>query len=235
MANLEELKHLGEDLYETLNELGETVHFTLRDGSTFQCIISLENKLAKSEINAINEYAFKGIMTFPNRLSLETLRGAYFTREVYPEKTYIVLLTSENIYDKRIGELYATECNEIVDIVYYTKGEDEIGNEIDIINKVYEGIKVFSDANTKTQQITDVGSIPKSVTDVFIPAWCKVTSYYKVARKEYKTPKPMGGLPPVTVYSEQAYAIENTDYTLVNRIDDENIYGVIKMQLTKDI
>ena len=233
MATFEELKYLGEDFYEVIRDLGEIITFKQDDGSEIDCFISLESKLAKSEITVINEYAFKGVMTFPDRLGLEMLRGSYFKREDYPEKDFIVLLTNDIIYDDRIGEVYVTECNEIIDIGYITKTQDEIGNDVDVFNVVYANVKCMYDANPKTQQSTDFGSISRDVIKIIIPAHIKITTQYKVFKKGYVSKSKDLSIPPVLDY--ESYSIQSIDTGLSNSLDGETRYGVLSLEIMKEV
>ncbi len=221
-------------LIETVQELGEKIYIQQYDGSaSIECYIAMETTMAKSHISGAKEYEFVGTMLCPEGIIADKLRGHYFTREEVPGKTYILMSTTETPYTDRLTEIYIAECNEKVDVAYKDKEEDPLTGDLkDVFVNIHEGVLVYSNTTMTAQQSTQMGGYPRNVINVIIPVAYPVNASNFVLRKEFV---PVSKTDHTTIWGNQSYKVESIDQTFVDSFDESAVFGVLKIELTKDI
>ncbi len=228
--NLEETAYAFET---TINELGEDITFFLDDGEEVKAKMCLDVAVAKTSSSTSREFFFTGVMSFADRMSMELLKGKYFKRDIFLDKTYILTSTTENPFSSKYADVEVVECNDTIDIGYLTKGMNlETLNQEEYVEVIYENVKVNVSISPKTQVETQVGGVPKSVLTIKLPSKYVVTTSNYVLKKEFT-----GKGDPSTgyVYGNQEYSIEDVNDTLMSTFDGKVFYGILELQAVKKI
>ena len=227
-----DFKFIGESLYNALQQLGENVYFVLEDGTKKYTKMCISDKVSSNQVNPTNIYEFVGEMAFDNVEEMEFLKGSYFKREIYPEKTYILISTTENPFSNKFATVKILECNKIIDIGYETKIENDSGGTEIVIQKIYENVSVFAETNTKAPQQTKVGDVPRTVTSITMPCDYKISEDDIIIIKNFERDK--NDINNVN-YIPKTYSIisDSVSMDFMNTFDGKTFFGVINFDVIK--
>ncbi len=225
---------VGRRLRSVVEELGEDVTFKLDNGTELACKMCLNNSISSYNISANTVFKFEGEMIFPKAEMIENLRGLYFTRNVIPDKIYILVSTTETPYVDTLANIEVVECNKIISIgSTYEDYNPATGNYDLVVKDIrYENIHVFSDTSPKEPTETIAGNIPQTITNLTIPAKYKITTSDNIWTKEFVAE---GEDIKVPVYKDQTYNAIYVEDTYASTLDGINFQGVFKVDIMKDV
>ncbi len=231
-----EPEDIAQSVIETVSVLGENATFQT-SGGDISCRFARNVYMGNTYTSAEKEYAMVGTLLVPEGVFQDTLRGSYFTLETMPGKTYILVSVSEYPYTDRVAEVYVVECNDVVS--YANKTEVSVKNPLTgdydvsiVYEKFNENISVYADLSLNLKSDTVYGSLSNSALEIVVPVDFPITTSNYVVRKEFV---PTSKSNPTPIWGEQAYTVESVDVTLLNSMDEYDMYGVLKVRLTKEV
>ncbi len=230
-----EPEDIAQSVIETVEALGENATFQATGGD-ISCKFARKVYMGNTYTSAEKEYAMVGTLLVPDDILQDTLRGTYFTLETMPNKTYILVSVSEYPYTDRVSEVYVVECNEFVSFANRT--EVTVTNPLTgdpdteiVYEKFQENIAVYADLSLNLQTDTAVGTLSNSALELVFPVDYPISTSNYVIRKEFVQ---TSNTNPTPIWGEQVYAVESVDITLTNTLDEHEMYGVLKVRLTKE-
>lgn len=218
----------GEDFYETLVELGESVEFqTEPKVSQYASIIASEIKNTADGV-----YQYNGAMTFDDRVQQKTLAGKYFIRSSNPEIKNILCAVVPDNTTPKVASVRSVECNCTVDIIsHYEKSlfPDKFGIYAETPVYIAQDVDVFWSVTLSKIEEQQQGGVVQTVSNMIIPASFKLSEQNIIIKKEFEFDEDAKE----NRYSEVKYKINSIDTSMMNVVGD-NFYGILKCMLTLD-
>lgn len=218
----------GEDFYNTIVDMGEDVTF-LTDPEIKQYASIAPHRTTNTTDGA---YWYKGVMTFEDVNQQNKLLGEYFKRQTnsFP-KHILTAVMSENTTPK-IAEVYAVECNDVVDIIsHYEKGErNEFGVEELIPVYLAQGVDVYISVVQKPLIEQVAGAFVETLTNMIIPARFAVSPDNIILKEGIVFDDDLKQ----NVLKKVPYRIQSVDPSMMDIIDGKYV-GILRCSLREDI
>lgn len=221
---------IGNNFYELLQDIGEDYRVELPDGEEWFGKLSLVAKTTSTKSDSEREYLMKGSATFPDIKSQTNFRGCYFHREINPEVTYLLLSTMPEPTDERVGDIFATVCNDTVSLAYLEKRTDEKHNTVKVAVPYAENVRCFWDSTLQKQRRSTDGNFEATLYFMQMPARYGISEDLVVLRKDFKWNEKEKKNEIVDV----RYRVESVDLSMATIAEDGTVYGTADVQLSKD-
>lgn len=210
-------RFIGKNFHNLILDMGEDYSLETKDGEEWVGKISIVAKTASSYMMAEREYLFNGTATFPNIEAQTDFRGCYFTRQINPNMTYILVSTTPKDTTEYVADIYAVGCNASVSLAYAKEITTDRGNR-KIVPEIYvEDIPVYWDSTLQKQRRSSDGNFDQSLYFMQIPARFGLAQDEIVIRKmpQYneKTKK--------NEWVDTKFRVESIDVAMIS----PNIYG----------
>lgn len=234
----------GEDFYSTVVDMGEEVEF-LTDPIIKQ-YASITAYRATGTTNLTDGvYQYRGVMTFDSVQQQNELIGEYFKRQTNKASVHILtgVLPENTTY--KIGQIYAVECNDKVDIIsHYVDGAiNEFGEREKEPVYIAKDVDCYITVISKNLYDQTPGSYTTAITNLLLPAKTKLTLGNTVIKKGfvYDSNKKEN------VYMDVKYKVESVDASLMDILEIKNTnedgetvtkqkyVGVLRCTITEDI
>lgn len=222
---------IGNNFYNTLLDIGEDYTLTTHDGEEYKGKISVVAKTASSYMMGDREFLMTGVATFPDIESQSKFRGCYFTRQIAPNRKYILVSTIPKDTTEKMAEIYAIGCNATVNLAYLVETEDKRHNRIFVPEVYAENVSVYWDISLQKQQRSSDGNFDNTLFFIQIPAHYGLSQDEVVIRKAPIRNSKTHELEII----ETRFRVESVDFSLssINE-DDETISGIFDVQLSLD-
>lgn len=221
---------IGNNFYNLMLDLGEDYILTMPNGQEYKGKISLKTKTSSTYMLEEREYLMIGAATFPDIESQTKFRGCYFTRQINPNRTYILTSTIPEPTNENVGYVYAVECNEVVTLANLEKKLDEKGNRITVPVPFEEDVKVYFDTTLQKERRTSDGNFENTLYYMQMPAHYGLSVDQVVLRKSFK-------------WNDEAkknelvntrYRVSSITLSMATTDEEGNIYGICDVQMTID-
>ena len=220
------------ELLETMDLLGENITFLNVDGEDIHCKLSTYTKMKSNITNlAAKDFNNTGVMTFPNKISTEILKGSYFVKDNDPNKTYLLMTTNESAISDKVVPCGYVECNKRISIGY-TNVETVDYMEMKVFYPLYENVECYWQENISFQTKTSIGTFENDKITVVIP------SFYPPTIKDYISVKVFDRADKTSKdvqLVDKLYNIQAIDNSLIRTLDNVTYYGVFSIQVKEDI
>lgn len=226
-----DLNAVGENFYNLMQELGEDYTVEMPNGEEWTGKIAIEAKTTSTKLMEEREYLMKGTATFPDIEAQTTFRGCYFHRNINPQKTYLMVSTMPEQTCERVGYVFATECNEIVDLAYLETREDDKFNKITVPVIYKENVRVYFDTTLQKQRRSSDGNLDSTLYYMQMPARFGISEDLVVLRKTYKWNAK-------TLQNEivkTRYRVEAVTLSMATIDEDNTVNGIVDVQLSVDL
>lgn len=211
-------------------DMGENYTLTTHDGEEYNGKISIVAKTASSYMLGDREYLMTGVATFPDVEAQTKFRGCYFTREIAPERKYIMVSTIPKDTTDKVAEIYAVGCNAKVSLAYLMETENERHDKVTVPEIYAEDVEVYWDSSLQKQRRTSDGNLDNTLFFIQIPAHFGLTQDEVVIRKMPVRNEKTHELEIV----ETRFRVESIDIGLSSVGEDGTIYGIYDVQLSLD-
>lgn len=227
MSDFYDWQETSDELVRTLEALGEDITFT---SENITCKLSSYSASKSTNISQ-KEYTANGIMTFPNMISMETLKGSYFTKSNEPNKTFLLVATDAMAASDKIATVYYIECNKTIDIGYLGKQVVNY-NEVETFVPISQSVKCLWEINLKEQKTTSIGTLENNTISVIIPVDYPICTKDFVRIKEFARATETS-----TTYTleDKIYDVQSVSEAFINSLDGSTYCGVFIAELVEKI
>lgn len=226
-----DLNAVGENFHELMQELGEDYTVETPNGEEWTGKIAIEAKTTSTKLMEEREYLMKGTATFPNIEAQTTFRGCYFHRNINPQKTYLMVSTMPEQTCEKVGYVFATECNDVVDLAYLETREDDKFNKITVPVVYKENVRVYFDTTLQKQRRSSDGNVDSTLYYMQMPARFGISEDLVVLRKTYKWNSK-------TLQNEivkTRYRVEAVTLSMATIDEEDTVNGIVDVQLSVDL
>lgn len=226
-----DLNEIGENFYNLMQELGEDYTVETPSGEEWTGKIAIEAKTTSTKLMEEREYLMKGTATFPDIEAQTTFRGCYFHRNINPQKTYLMVSTMPEQTCEKVGYVFATECNDVVDLAYLETREDDKFNKITVPVIYKENVRVYFDTTLQKQRRSSDGNLDSTLYYMQMPARFGISEDLVVLRKTYKWNAK-------TLQNEivkTRYRVEAVTLSMATIDEDNTVNGIVDVQLSVDL
>lgn len=223
-------RFIGKNFHNLILDMGEDYSLETKDGEEWVGKISIVAKTASSYMMAEREYLFNGTATFPNIEAQTDFRGCYFTRQINPNMTYILVSTTPKDTTEYVADIYAVGCNASVSLAYAKEITTDRGNR-KIVPEIYvEDIPVYWDSTLQKQRRSSDGNFDQSLYFMQIPARFGLAQDEIVIRKmpQYneKTKK--------NEWVDTKFRVESIDVAMISPNIDGAASGILDVHMSLD-
>ena len=221
------------EFYNVVQRLGEDSRIILN--SLFDDMPTVEEAVKMSITNATSaayslvdrEFLYKGNFTLPDGVHLDDLGGKYFTRDMFPGRTYMILSAIPDPTNEKLGYMYAVQCNQKVSMCDKILEKDQWGNTRPVypISETKRDIPCYFYAALRSYKQQNDGKLDQAMYTLIVPAECRLYPMQKIVRKEFTE----------NGYQNVYYLVNSIEMALVSGDDNDGFTGVQSVQLTKDI
>lgn len=231
MSNFYDVEKTAQELLVTLEDLGEDITFIDIDGEEVHCKLSSYTKMSTSTTNiASQDYLFTGVMSFPDRLSMETFKGNYFKKDNQPDKIYMLSATNESFVSDNVAPCAYIECNKVISIGYVTEVTEGF-TQVKVLNPIYEDINCYWAETIQTQSDTSVGTSSNDIITIYVPSFYPITTKDFVSVKVFER---VGTTAEVNLV-DKIYNVEAVNTALIKSIDNSTYYGLSIALITEEL
>lgn len=223
-------KFIGFQFENLIGDMGEDYLLETPDGEEWVGKLSIVAKTASTYMLAEREYLMSGVATFPDIKSQTDFRGCYFTRQINPERTYILVSTIPKDTTEKVAEIYAIECNATVSLGYLMEKMDEKADRISVVKKFAEDIDVYWDSTVQKQRRSSDGNFDQSMYYIQIPARFGLSQDQVVIRKTSSFNEETGEVE----IKETRFRVEGVDLAMTTLDENGVIHGISDVQLSLD-
>lgn len=223
-------RFIGKNFHNLILDMGEDYSLETKDGEEWVGKISIVAKTASSYMMAEREYLFNGTATFPNIEAQTDFRGCYFTRQINPNMTYILVSTTPKDTTEYVADIYAVGCNASVSLAYAKEITTDRGNR-KIVPEIYvEDVPVYWDSTLQKQRRSSDGNFDQSLYFMQIPARFGLAQDEIVIRK-------------MPQYNEKAkqnewvdtkFRVESIDVAMISPNIDGATSGILDVHMSLD-
>lgn len=223
-------RFIGKNFHNLILDMGEDYYLETKDGEEWVGKISIVAKTASSYMMAEREYLFNGTATFPNIEAQTDFRGCYFTRQINPNMTYILVSTTPKDTTEYVADIYAVGCNASVSLAYAKEITTDRGNR-KIVPEIYvEDVPVYWDSTLQKQRRSSDGNFDQSLYFMQIPARFGLAQDEIVIRK-------------MPQYNEKAkqnewvdtkFRVESIDVAMISPNIDGATSGILDVHMSLD-
>lgn len=223
-------RFIGRNFHNLMLRMGENYFLETKDGEEYVGKISIVAKTASSYMMAEREYLFNGTATFPNVEAQMDFRGCYFTRQINPNMTYILVSTIPKDTTEYVAEIYAIGCNATVSLAYEKEVTTDRGNRKTIPEIYAEDVAVYWDSTLQKQRRSSDGNFDQSLYYMQIPAKFNLAQDEIVIRK----------MPQYNMETKQnewvdtRFRVESIDVAMISPFIDGAASGILDVQLSLD-
>lgn len=222
--------YIGNNFHNLMLDMGENYYLTQPDGEIYTGKISLTTATASSYMLAEREYLMKGTATFPDVDSQVNFRGCYFSREINPNITYILVSTIPKDTTPYVADIYAIQCNTTVSLAIIKQITNEKMDTVDIPEIYAEDILVYWDSTLQKQRRSSDGNFDQTLFNMQIPASYTITQDELVLRKVFKYNEKTQQ----NEWLEEQFRVESIDLAMTTVDSDGNLHGIIDVQMSLD-
>lgn len=221
------------EFYDIVKELGEDANIILN--GLFDKTEPINEAVKMSITNATQaayslvdrEFLYKGNFTLPEDVDLKELGGKYFTRDMFPGRTYMFLSAIPEPTNEKLGYMYAVQCNQKISLCDKVKEIDKWGNTKFVypVSEEKKDIPCYFYAALRSYKQQNDGKVDQAMYTLIVPAECQLYPMQKIVRKEFTE----------NGYDDVYYLVNSIEMALVSGDDNDGFTGVQSVQLTKDI
>lgn len=221
---------IGKNFHNLILDMGEDYSLETKDGEEWVGKISIVAKTASSYMMAEREYLFNGTATFPNIEAQTDFRGCYFTRQINPNMTYILVSTTPKDTTEYVADIYAVGCNASVSLAYAKEITTDRGNR-KIVPEIYvEDVPVYWDSTLQKQRRSSDGNFDQSLYFMQIPARFGLAQDEIVIRKmpQYNEKTKQNE------WVDTKFRVESIDVAMISPNIDGATSGILDVHMSLD-
>lgn len=223
-------RFIGKNFHNLILDMGEDYSLETKDGEEWVGKISIVAKTASSYMMAEREYLFNGTATFPNIEAQTDFRGCYFTRQINPNMTYILVSTTPKDTTEYVADIYAVGCNASVSLAYAKEITTDRGNR-KIVPEIYvEDVPVYWDSTLQKQRRSSDGNFDQSLYFMQIPARFGLAQDEIVIRKmpQYNEKTKQNE------WVDTKFRVESIDVAMISPNIDGATSGILDVHMSLD-